>query len=431
MNDNNVMYRMSHTSLHYSYNHPLGEAHFGDSIMTQSIEPPICRTRHAVILAAGESRRTRPLTLHRPKPLIPLLGQPLLAHILNELVGLVDRVTLVVGYRAEAIQAHFGTHYRDMELRYVRQEQVNGTASALISVADYVDEPFFLLYGDNLISGKDLLTICRQRYSLAALRVEDPRSFGVLELEQGKVRRIIEKPEHAEPGALANPGIYHFDTEVFPLIERIRPSPRGEYELTDVIALLAAVYTLDYSLCSGHWVPVGNPWEALIASNFLLERRAQEQPTLHPAAQIDPSCQISGSVHIGRARLGAGCRIIGPTIIGDDVVIGSGSLIDHSVLEAGSMIGNDCVIGHSALGAGAQVGASCVVQASLLDTNARLGEHGRLPAQLFTDVAPTAQTVGLLDHIALCRRGAIIGSGVVVPASTTIASGTIVFPQPQ
>lgn len=194
-----------------------------------------CPTRHAVILAAGESTRTRPLTLHRPKPLIPLLGKPLLAHILDELVGIVQHVTLVVGYRADDIRRSFGTSYQGMQLSFVVQEQVNGTAGALLSVAQQaegggappLDAPFFLLYGDNLISQVDVRGVCRDRYCLAGLQVADPRLFGVLEIHEGQVVRILEKTPYPPPGAPANPGIYHLDGQAVPLLAQIQPSPRA------------------------------------------------------------------------------------------------------------------------------------------------------------------------------------------------------------
>lgn len=394
--------------------------------MTPLLGQTLCPTRHAVILAAGESRRTRPLTLRRPKPLIPLLGKPLLSHILDELVGLVERVTLVVGYRAANIRACFGDAYRGMQLRYVRQQQVNGTAGALQAVAGCVNEPFFLLYGDNLISRDDVINVCRERYCMAALPVNDPRSFGILEIVDGRVRSIIEKPAEAAPGALANPGIYHFDAQVFQILPYIRPSPRGEYELTDLIGLLAQEHPVGYSLCTGHWIPVGTPWDALIASAFLLERGAAQPPLLHPEADIHPGCSISGAVRVGRARLGANCHIIGPAVIGDEVVIGAGCCVERSVLEAGVILGNNCSLTRSILGAGTRVGSDCTVQSSLLDDGASLGDRAHLPARRFDDLAPTAHTVGVLDRNVLCQRGSVLGPEVAIPADTTLEPGTVI-----
>ncbi len=396
--------------------------------MHQSRTAPYCTTRHAVILAAGESRRTRPLTLRRPKPLIPLLGQPLLAHILDELVGLVVRVTLVVGYRAEDIQHSFGTCYRGIELGYVHQQHINGTASALLAVADQVQEPFFMLYGDNLISRADLLNVCQQRYCMAALSVPAPESFGILQTAGDRVLGIIEKPIQAAPGSLANPGIFHLDQQIFPLLQHIRPSPRGEYELTDLIGLLAQSTPVGYSRCIGHWIPVGTPWEALVATLFLLQHHMEQVAMSHTAAQLKPASLMDKAVQVGQAQIGANCQITGPTIIGDGVVIGNNCVIEHSMLAAGVTIGDNCVIRHSALHTGVSIGADCTLASSLLDDGARVGAQTQMPARQFPDIVPTAHTVGQLDPVLLHTRGAVLGPDVVLPARTTLEPGTIVFP---
>lgn len=349
-----------------------------------------CLTRHAVILAAGESTRTRPLTLHRPKPLIPLLGRPLLAHILDALSGLVERVTLVVGYRAEMVEAAFGTAYRGMTLRYARQEVMNGTAGALLA-AGPIDEPFFLLYGDNLVAHEDVAGVCRWRYGVAGLRVADARSFGVLELVDGMVRRIVEKPADPPPDALANAGVYHFDGAVFRLLEGIVPSPRGELELTDLIAALAAEQPVRAHLCTGHWVPVGTPWEALSAAHFLLVKGGAERVWLHPEARVEP-----------------GAQIIGPTAIDAGCVVHAGAVVVASVL-----------------GAGAVVGPGARVCYSWLDDGARVGAGASLEARVFEEARPVAETRGVLSRVQLMTRGVVLARGAGVPDGAVIAPGSI------
>jgi bifunctional UDP-N-acetylglucosamine pyrophosphorylase/glucosamine-1-phosphate N-acetyltransferase len=395
--------------------------------MTHTSPSLPCQTRHAVILAAGESKRTRPLTLHRPKPLIPLLGQPLLAHILDELVGLVERVTLVVGYRADDIQAYFGSTYRGMQLQYVYQHTINGTAGALQVAAGVVNEPFFMLYGDNLISQADLLAVSCQRYCMSALRVEDPRIFGVLDIEDGRVVRIIEKPANPAPDALANPGIYHFDEAVFSALELIQPSPRGEYELTDLIAILAQHNDVGYAICTGHWMPVGTPWDALNATLFLLERRAGQRSTIDPAAQVGSGCEISGPVWIGRAQLGANCRIVGPALIGDRACVGAGCRIERSTLGGGVFLGDGCTLEDSALTAESRVGMRVLAQSSLFDNSATAGNDVQLPRGQFDNPKPVAYTAGLLPRATLCQRGAVLGAGMALPAGTTLEPGTVLF----
>ncbi|NJM05680.1 NTP transferase domain-containing protein [Candidatus Gracilibacteria bacterium] len=384
-----------------------------------------CATRHAVILAAGESKRTRPLTSQRPKPLIPLAGRALLAHILDELHGLVDRVTLVVGYRAAMLESAFGTHYRGIALQYHVQPRVNGTASALLTVADVVREPFFMLYGDNLISRLDVLGVCGQRYCMAALPVEDARAFGVLDIDtDNMVRRIIEKPATPPPHALANPGIFHFDAEVFDAARNIRPSPRGEYELTDVIELLAARHGVAYTVCAGHWVPVGTPWEALSAAQFALAYRSPHG--ISGDATIGAGTHIEGAVQIGSATIGANCRIVGPTRIGDGSVIGAGATIIGSSLDAAVQIGAGTTLRDAQIGAGARIGASCLVESSLLDSAARIGDAAQLAAAEFTELRPVAHTAGLLSATQLRTRGAVIAENTTVAAGACVAPGSVI-----
>jgi bifunctional UDP-N-acetylglucosamine pyrophosphorylase/glucosamine-1-phosphate N-acetyltransferase len=347
--------------------------------------------RHAVILAAGESTRTRPLTLYRPKPLITLLDRPLLAHILDELVGLVERATLVVGYRADMVEAFFGTSYRGIELRYAHQQQVNGTAGALLAVGK-IDEPFFLLYGDNLIAREDIVGVTHGRYAVAGLLVEDARAFGLLQIEDGRVRAIIEKPAHPPANALANPGIYRFDSAVFPLLEQITPSPRGELELTDLIAAIAATESIVPHRCTGYWVPVGNPWEALSAAQFLVASRTPEQIFIHPTAHVDPSAQI-----------------IGPCVIGPQALVGAAATVVASVLSAG-----------------ASVDAGAAVHSSWLDDGASVGAGALLAARTFEELRPTAETRGRLQRTQLITRGAILGRGVRVAVGAQIEPGTTI-----
>lgn len=396
-----------------------------------------CQTRHAIILAAGESKRTRPLTLRRPKPLIPLLGQPLLAYILDELVGLIDHVTLVVGYRADDIRAHFGPTYRGMQLHYVVQNAINGTAGALLAVADYAattteareltSGPFFLLYGDNLMNQRDLLGICQQHYCLAALPVDDPSAFGILELDGEQVTRIIEKPPDAPPGALANPGLYHFDEQVYPALHTIQPSPRGEYELTDLIALLARAHRVGYHLCQGHWIPIGTPWDVMIATTFLLEQNAPLRREIHSAALLD-GCEVDGWVRIGDARIAPGCRIVGPTVIGDGVMIGAGCAIACSVLEEGAVVGAGSIINHAVLGATSRVGEGSILRYSMLDEGASVGAGTRMDAAHNDERTVVANTAGLLARADLAWCGSVLGPGVALPAGTVVEPGTIIFP---
>ncbi len=384
--------------------------------------------RHAVILVAGASTRTRPLTDHRPKPLIPLLGQPLLAHILDELVGLVDRVTLVVGYRAEQIMATFGDAFRGMQIRYVPQTEINGTAGALL-VAEPIDEPFFLLYGDNLIDRADVIGVSQSRYAVAGLRVPDPRAFGILDTRDGLVQRIIEKPPAPPPDALANPGIYHLDPAVFPLLRQITPSPRGELELTDLIALLAARAPVACHICVGHWIPVGTPWDALLAARFLLARQARRQPepVVAPGAHVAAQASLEGAVLVSDgATIDAEAKIIGPAFIGPRAVIGPGALIIASAIETAATVGAGAMIGGTVVGRNATIGAGAAISHSWIDDQAQIGHHAILNAAPDSAAQPTAVVHGLLTVDEMRMRGVIVAMGALIPPHTEIAPGSVI-----
>jgi bifunctional UDP-N-acetylglucosamine pyrophosphorylase/glucosamine-1-phosphate N-acetyltransferase len=320
---------------------------------------------------------------------------------------MVEHVTLVVGYRAEQIMAQFGSQYRGMTLRYVTQTTVNGTAGALVA-AGPLHEPFFLLYGDNLIAAADVRGVMRARYAMAALPIADARAFGVLDIVGEQVRGIIEKPANPPPNALINPGIFHFDAAVFPLLAQITPSPRGELELTDLISMLAAQHTVAYHVCTGHWIPVGTPWEALSAAQFVLA----QQGTM---IQIDPSAQV-----------GAGATLIGPLWIGPGCVVEAGATLHGSVLEAGAQVQAGAQISASVLGSGALVGAGAQVAASWLDDGAQVGVGAQLRAAAFPEVQPTAAVVGLLDPDTLIQRGAILAQHATVAPGALVAPGTMV-----
>jgi bifunctional UDP-N-acetylglucosamine pyrophosphorylase/glucosamine-1-phosphate N-acetyltransferase len=261
------------------------------------------------------------------------------------------------------------------------------------------------------------------------LRVANPTAFGVLDIVDSHVRRIIEKPASASPDALANPGIYHFDAVSLAQLQQITPSPRGELELTDLIELLARDYRVGYSISKGHWIPVGTPWDVLLANQFVLQQRSGWLSAMHPEAHVPDDCQINGYVTIGPgAHIGRGCAIVGPAALGAGCTLGSECIIERAVIGAGCTIGRNTTIERSALGVGCSVGTNSILQNSLLDDGAVVGTHVQLLDALFTDAAPAADTRGLLDAESLRQRGTVLGGGVVLPAYAQPRPGSIYFP---
>jgi UDP-N-acetylglucosamine diphosphorylase / glucose-1-phosphate thymidylyltransferase / UDP-N-acetylgalactosamine diphosphorylase / glucosamine-1-phosphate N-acetyltransferase / galactosamine-1-phosphate N-acetyltransferase len=343
-----------------------------------SSPPPMVQ---AVIMAAGKSTRTYPLTLTKPKPLLHIANKPILAHQLDRMLGLIDEAIVIVGYKHEMIRELFGDSYRGISLRYVEQKEQLGTGHAAMQVESYIRDRFLLMNGDDLYAREDLEGCLQHHYSLLSMEVEDPRQFGVLTVKNGLVTELIEKPEHPESN-LTSVGVYVFDRNIFPILDKIPRSPRGEYEVTDGVRVLAQSADMHYHVSSAYWIPVGFPWSILTANDFLLERDFNERI----AGIIEPEVRIEGTVSLGKNSIirqgsliqgnlcvgdncviGGNCHISGNTSIGDNSSIAMTSRIDNSVIDQHVRIEPFCHISHSVLGDGCVLRSGAVTMSAPLE----------------------------------------------------------------
>ena len=149
----------------------------------------------AVILAAGKSTRTYPLTLTKPKPLLKVANKTLLEHNLDNLNGIVYEVIIVVGYKKNLIKKHIGSKYKNLKIRYIEQKQQLGTGNALLMAEKYIKNEFISLYGDDIYSKKDFKNIVKNKYSILTAEVKNPKLFGVIIEKNGILINLIEKPK--------------------------------------------------------------------------------------------------------------------------------------------------------------------------------------------------------------------------------------------
>jgi dTDP-glucose pyrophosphorylase len=230
--------------------------------------------RKAIVLAAGRGTRMGGLTENLPKPMLPIAGKPMLEHIVDRLRGAgIDDILVAVGYRREVIEAHFPS------LNFVTQEVVEGTAAAVKLGQDFAGrEPFLLTFGDILCDAGNYSGIAEMfaRRNAAAVigvkRVDDPwQGAAVYADESGRVSQIVEKPA---PGTSAtnwnSAGLYAFAPIVFDEIDRVKKSPRGEYEITSAIEqLIAACEPVFLFEMHGAWKDVGRPEDLDAAAGIL------------------------------------------------------------------------------------------------------------------------------------------------------------------
>jgi NDP-sugar pyrophosphorylase family protein len=211
----------------------------------------------AVIMAAGLGTRLRPHTLGTPKPLLPVCGRPILDWSLGALPASVDRVLVVVSYLAEQIEAYLRTQKHFADWQTVTQEQPRGTGDAFRCCRPHLrSEHFLVLNGDDLYGAADLEKLARCQAGLLVQGVDDPRRFGIAFLKpDGTLQRLAEK-EVFEGRHLANTGAYLFPRAVFETGE-LKPSERGEYEITDYVSALAARVPVQV-VEAGFWLPIGD-----------------------------------------------------------------------------------------------------------------------------------------------------------------------------
>lgn len=329
-----------------------------------------------VILAAGEGKRMRPLTAHRPKVMIPIANRPILEHLIIAArdAGITDFI-LVVGYGEKEIRNHFGDGSAlGTSIRYVTQRHQRGTADALATVSEMVDGTFLLLNGDMILDPADIRAICRLTPPVVAIYPSDhPMDFGVVVVEGEQVTGLEEKSPRPMSD-LINAGAYLLTGEAFDLVSGISPSPRGEYELTDALAVWIRENRLSaFRLAS--WLDIGYPWDLLDANASLLgiikesrEGFVEEGVIIHGPVSIGTgSTVLSGTYIEGPCIIGKDCRIgphayiRGATSIGDRCHIGHATELKNSIIMPGTKIPHFNYIGDSVVGSGCNFGAGTKV----------------------------------------------------------------------
>jgi bifunctional UDP-N-acetylglucosamine pyrophosphorylase/glucosamine-1-phosphate N-acetyltransferase len=221
----------------------------------------------AIILAAGKGTRLRPHTETTPKPLLPVQGRPILDWIIGALPP-VDRLVVVVNHLAGHIEEYLAAQRHVRDWVSVRQEVPRGTGDALMSCKGKVTaDRVMVLNGDDLIGRADLAALAAVPMGILARPVDEPESFGVIfRHPDGTLKGIVEKPKGLAAPQLANIGGYVFPRRVFDLTLPL--SPRGEYEITDAVAQLAAGGGFRV-VEAGYWLPIGTveQWDAAQAAD--------------------------------------------------------------------------------------------------------------------------------------------------------------------
>jgi glucose-1-phosphate thymidylyltransferase len=222
----------------------------------------------AVVLAAGQGTRLRPLTDDKPKALVDVAGRPILSHCFDRLLELdTDELLVVVGYKKEKLIEYYGDEYEGVPITYAHQREPNGLAHALLTVEEHIDDDFILMLGDNIFDANLADVVNRQQedradaaFLVEAVPYEEASRYGVCDTnEYGEIVEVIEKPDEP-PTNLVMTGFYTFTPSIFHACHLVQPSDRGEYELSDAVDLLIqSGRTIDAIRMDGWRIDIGYP----------------------------------------------------------------------------------------------------------------------------------------------------------------------------
>ncbi|HEY7060513.1 MAG TPA: glucose-1-phosphate thymidylyltransferase [Chloroflexota bacterium] len=335
-----------------------------------------------LVLSGGLGTRLRPLTYTGAKQLVPIANKPVLFYALEHLVAAgITEIGIVVGDTHAQIREAVGDGSQfGARVMYLEQDAPRGIAHGILIAREFLgDEPFVLFLGDNFLREGIVPFVQAFRRDganaqILLYRVRTPQDFGVAELRDGAVIRVVEKPKEP-PSDLAVIGIYMFDQHVHEVVESLQPSGRGELEITDTIqGLIDRGHRVVPQVVSGWWIDTGKKDDMLEANRLILETLDRDV-----AGSVDADSQVHGKVVIAETASVHNSVIRGPAIIGPgtrlhDAYVGPFTSIDHDCLiEA-------CEIEHSIVLDGARlVDVPGRIEDSLIGRNVEIGRSPHKP----------------------------------------------------
>lgn len=331
----------------------------------------------AVVMAGGEGSRLRPLTVGRPKPMVPIVNKPVLGHILDLLKhhGIED-VVITLQYMPTAIQDYFGDGSSlGMRLTYAIEDSPLGTAGGVKNAARHLDDTFLVISGDALTDFdlQAMLDFHRNAQALATLalcHVKDPQQYGVVITDdEGRITQFLEKPDWSNIiSDTVNTGIYVLEPEIFDYIPDDQPF---DFSTELFPSLLADKKPLFGHVADGYWCDIGDIGEYLRANRDMLSGLVRTfQPLgsqqwggilVGKNVEIAPDAQIYGPVYLGDSvKIKGGVTIHGPAVIRDYTVIDTHSRVERSVLWRNSYVGEACEL------RGVIVGRQCSIKSGVV-----------------------------------------------------------------
>ena len=329
----------------------------------------------AILLAGGKGTRLRPLTVHTPKPIVPIFNRPFLYYQLDLLrqVPEIDEAILSLNYQPRRIEEIFGEgEGLGLKLRYVVEPMPLGTAGAVRYAGDSLTESVVVLNGD-VLTQVDLAAVLRlhrerkARATIVLTPVENPRAYGLVETdERGNIRRFLEKPDEKEITCnTINAGIYVLEPDTF---DRIPKDTAWSIERSFFPSLIERGETFVAYVDDGYWIDIGTPAKYLQVHRDIMDGRYAAPPfagSTAPTAWVSPDTKIE-----------EGVELHGPCFVDEGVVLKRGARIHpYSVVGKQTHIDEEALIEASIVWPNGRIGTEAVVRGSILGRNCHIGRN--------------------------------------------------------
>jgi len=340
-----------------------------------------------IILHGGHGTRLRPLTHTGPKQLLPIANKPMSQYCLESLVdaGISEIAIIIGGIGSNKVQEYYGDGEKfGAKITYIPQDMPRGIAHAIKLCREFIgNERFVVFLGDNIL--KKSISEYVQRFknsdasaSILLCEVDNPTQFGIADVRDGVIMKIMEKPKNP-PTNLAVTGIYLLTPTVFDIIDRLKPSWRNEYEITDALQmLLQEKHKIVYDMVTDYWKDTGTPNDIIHANQVILDGM---NPYFEGVKDDDVS--ISGNVMVGAGTvIKKGSKIIGPVIIGNNCQIGPNAVIGSNTSIGDNTKLLNCHVENSIIMSGCNIDGDFTIKDSIIAFNSEITKS-KTPDKIF------------------------------------------------
>jgi NDP-sugar pyrophosphorylase family protein len=330
----------------------------------------------AILLAGGKGTRLRPLTLHTPKPIVPILNRPFLYYQIDLLKQIpeIDEVILSLNYQPRRIEEIFGEgEGLGVRVRYVVEPMPLGTGGAIRYAGDSLTESVVVFNGDVLtqVDLAAVLRLHRQRKAKATIvltPVENPRAYGLVETDKdGNIQRFLEKPGDSEITCnTINAGIYVLEPDTF---DRIPKDTAWSIERSFFPSLIERGETFVAHIDQGYWIDIGTPAKYLQVHRDIMDGRYSAPPFngassawVSPDARVEDGVEIHGPCFVDEGSvIKAGAKILPYSVLGKQTHIEGGAVVDGSIIWPNGWIGAEAELHGSILGRNAIVKSPAIL----------------------------------------------------------------------